>query len=113
MLNPKTIAFGALLAAASVGAFAKPAPHPAKPAPHHRAVATPEIDVRQARLEARLDAAFRQGRLDRREYRSLKREQVAIHKYEAQAKADGVVTARERRALQDMLDRAGRNLRRS
>ncbi len=113
MLNLKTIAFGALLAAASAGAMAKPAPHPAGHGPHRPVIATPDIDARQARLEARIDAAYRQGRLDRREYRSLKREQAAIRKYEVQAKADGVVSARERRTLQEMLDRTSRHLRRS
>ena len=107
MTKLKTLAFGALLAAASVGAFARPM----APAPLHDR--TPGIDARQAAQAARIDAALRDGRLDRREFRALKREQVQIRRYEAQAKADGIVTRSERRLLQDMLDRAERHIRRA
>jgi hypothetical protein len=100
MLNLKTLAFGALLAAASVSAMARPM--------HH---ATPSIDARQAEQAARIDAALRDGRLSRREFRSLQREQAAIRRYEARAKADGIVTRAERRELQEMLDRASRHIR--
>src|SRR5687768_9020541 len=102
MLNLKTLAFGALLAVASVGAMARPAYHD-----------TPNIDARQAQQAARIDDALREGRLSRREFRSLQREQRAIRHYEAQAKADGVVTRAERRQLQEMLDRASRHIRNS
>ncbi|MET0333105.1 MAG: hypothetical protein ABW190_02450 [Rhizobacter sp.] len=104
MLNFKTLVFGALIAAASAGAMARPMGH---------ANATPDIDARQARQSARIDAALRDGHLNRREFRALQREQAAIRRYEAQAKADGIVTRQERRELQQMLDRASRHIRNS
>lgn len=100
MLNLKTLALGAVLAAASMAATAQ-----------HTAPRTDDIDARQARQAARIDAALHEGRLSRREFRLLKREQAEIRHYEAQARADGVVTRRERRELQQMLDRASRHIR--
>lgn len=105
MLNLKTFVFGALIAAASAGAMARPMVHG-----HH---ATDDIDARQARQAARIDAALHEGRLTRREFRSLQREQAAIRRYEAQVKADGIVTRQERRELQIMLDRASQHIRNS
>jgi len=102
MLNLKTLVIGAAIAAASVGAMARPMPYN-----------TPSIDARQAEQEARIDAALHSGRLSRHEFRSLQREQAVIRRYEAQAKADGVVTRHERRELQQMLDRASWHIRNS
>jgi len=102
MLNLKTLIIGTAIAAASVGAMARPMPNNAH-----------SIDARQAEQAARIDAALHQGRLSRHEFRSLQREQVAIRRYEAQAKADGVVTRQERQQLQLMLDRASRHIRNS
>ncbi|HEY0819673.1 MAG TPA: hypothetical protein VGD46_12900 [Rhizobacter sp.] len=103
MLNLKTLVFGALIAAASAGAMARPMGH----APQD------DIDVRQARQAARIEAALHDGRLSRREYRSLQREQAEIRRYEARARADGFLSRFERRELQAMLDRAGRHIRQS
>lgn len=102
MLNLKTLVFAAVIAAASLSAVARPA--------HDH---TPGIDARQARQAERIDAALREGRLSRHEFRSLRREQAAIRRFEAQAKADGVVTRAEQRQLQQMLDRASRHIRHS
>ncbi|MEO8153400.1 MAG: hypothetical protein ABI605_10055 [Rhizobacter sp.] len=102
MLNLKTLVLGAVIAAASVGAMARPMPDN-----------TPNIDARQAEQAARIDRALHDGRLSRREFRSLQREQVAIRRFEAHAKADGIVTRSERRELQQMLDRASRHIRNS
>ena len=104
MLNLKTLVFGALIAAASAGAMARPMGH---------APVADDIDVRQARQAARIDAALHDGRLSRREFRALQREQVAIRRYDAQAKADGFVSRKERRELQLMLDRASQRIRNS
>jgi hypothetical protein len=104
MLNLKTLVFGALIAAASAGTMARPMGHGAP---------TDDIDMRQARQAARIDAALHEGRLSRREFRALQREQVAIRRYEAHAKADGVITRQERRELQLMLDRASQRIRNS
>jgi len=109
MLNLKTLALGALIAAASVGAMARPMPHDGGVL--HAPQASRDIDVRQARQMARIDAALHSGHLSRPEFRRLQRGQVSIRRYEARAKADGVVTRAERRTLQDMLDRASRHIR--
>lgn len=105
MLNLKTLVFGALIAAASAGAMARPMGHD-----HGR---FDDIDARQARQAARIDAAWHEGRLSRREFRALQREQVAIRRYEAQARADGFLSRHERRELQLMLDRASQHIRNS
>ncbi len=105
MLNFKTLVFGALIAAASAGAMARPM--------EHGHDATDDIDARQARQAARIDTALHEGRLSRREFRSLQREQAAIRRFEAQAKSDGIVTRQERRELQQMLDRASQRIRNS
>lgn len=102
MLNLKTLALGAVLSVASMAAMAQ-----------HPAAHMDDIDVRQARQAARIDAALHDGRLSRREFRQLRREQAQIRHYEAQARADGVLTRRERRELQEMLDRASRHIRHS
>jgi hypothetical protein len=103
MLNLKTLVFGALIAAASAGAMARPMAH----APQD------DIDARQARQAARIDAALREGQLSRREYRALQREQAEIRRYERHARADGFISRAERRELQAMLDRASRHIRNS
>ena len=100
MLNLKTLALGVLIAAASAGAMAHPVSRDFS-----------NIDARQAEQAARIDRAFHEGRLNRHEFRSLQREQAAIRRYEAQAKADGVVTRTERHELQQMLDRASAHIR--
>lgn len=105
MLKLKTLVFGALIAAASAGAMARPMGHDRD--------RFDDIDARQARQAARIDAALHDGRLSRREYRALQREQAAIRRYEAHAKADGFLSRAERRELQEMLDRASRHIRNS
>jgi hypothetical protein len=107
MLNLKTLAFATLIASACAGAMARPV------VVHAPAPDTHEIDARQARQAARIESAFHDGRLSRREFRSLRREQAGIRRYEAQAKADGVLTHDERRTLDELPDRAARNIRRS
>jgi uncharacterized membrane protein YebE (DUF533 family) len=105
MKTLKMLALGTLIAAASAGAMARPLPvHGAQ---------TPHIDARQAEQAARIESAWHDGRLSRREYRSLQREQAEIRRYEAAAKADGFVTHEERRTLQHMLDRASRHIARA
>lgn len=104
MLKLKTLTLGALLAAAAAGAMARPM---------DRHEPAPQVDARQARQEARIETALHEGRLNRREYRTLQREQASIRRFEAQARADGVVTRSERRTLDEMLDRASRNIRRA
>lgn len=109
MLNLKTLVFGALIAAASAGAMARPMGH----GYGHGHGGFDDIDARQARQAARIEAALHEGRLSRREFRALQREQAAIRRYEAHARADGFISRHERRELQLMLDRASQHIRNS
>lgn len=98
MLQLRTLALGATLAIASLGAFAQ--------------AATPGVDQRQANQEKRVDQGIASGELNRRETRRLEKEQVVIDKAEAKAKADGTVTKKERARLHKMQNRASRDIRR-
>ena len=88
------------LGLASVAAFAQ-ATGPA---------ATPGIDKRQANQEQRIDQGVASGQLTKRETRRLEREQTAINKAEDKAKADGTVTAQERKKIHVMQDRASKDI---
>jgi hypothetical protein len=85
-----TLASGIALALASVGAFAQ------------GGALTPRVDQRQANQQARIDAGVASGQLNRREAARLEHQQLRIARAERRAKADGVVTARERRELAAM-----------
>lgn len=78
----------------------------------------PGIEVREAAIRERIDEAVRSGRIGEREARRLYRQERRIESDELRARADGVVTWRERRQeLADLnydLERAlgGRDYRR-
>lgn len=92
------------LSAASIGALAQAA------APAAGSASTPGIDQRQANQEKRIDQGIASGQLNKRETRRLERQQNAINKAEDKAKADGVVTAKERSRLHQAQDHASRNI---
>lgn len=100
--NVKTLIASIALALAGTAAMAQPAP----------AASTPRIDQRQANQEKRIDQGVASGQLNRREAHRLEREQRAINRAENRAKADGVVTAGERRHLTKMQNRASRDIHR-
>ncbi|MGZ5893732.1 MAG: hypothetical protein ACXWJ7_14065 [Caldimonas sp.] len=99
MLNLKTLAVSATLALASIGAFAQAS-----------APATPRVDAREAKQQARIDAGVASGQLTAKETNRLDKQQARIAGAEANAKADGTVTAKERRHLAHMQNRASRNI---
>ena len=88
-------------AAASTTVFAQAASSPA---------ATPGIDARQARQEPRIDQGVASGQLNKRETRRLDREQGAIQRVENKAKADGTVTAHERKHLHRKQNHASKDI---
>jgi hypothetical protein len=92
------------LACAVFGASAQMPASPAAPA------ATPRIDQRQANQDKRIDQGVASGQLTRHETRRLDREQAAIQRTEHRAKADGVVTAKERKHLTKMQNRASKDI---
>ena len=95
-----TFATGLTLAIASFGAFAQGG-----------ASFTHRIDHREVNQEARIHAGVASGQLTRREAFRLEREQASIRHAEARAKADGVVTLRERHELERMQRQASANIR--
>jgi len=99
MLNLKKVAVGATLAIASIGAFAQASTQ-----------ATPRVDAREAKQQARIDAGVASGQLNARETNRLDKQQARIAGAEANAKADGTVNARERRHLTRMQNRASANI---
>lgn len=62
-------------------------------------VETPRVDHRQAQQMARIHQGLVSGRLTPREASHLRHELRAVAQLERRVKADGVVTAHERRAL--------------
>ena len=65
---------------------------------------TPGIDARQANQERRIDQGVASGQLTQREAARLDRNENRIDRMENRAKADGVVTPRERARLHGALD---------
>jgi len=100
MLNFKSLAVGATITLACVGAFAQAASAPS----------TPVVDKREARQEKRIEQGIASGQLNAKETHRLDKEQAAIGKAEVRAKADGTVTAKERRHLNKMQDRASHDI---
>lgn len=76
------------------------------------ATATPRIDQREQRQEQRIQQGVGSGALTPRETYRLEQEQAHIDKAEARAKSDGTVTARERKHLSKMQNRASHDIRR-
>jgi hypothetical protein len=72
--------------------------------------ATPQVDQRQANQAQRIDQGVASGELNRREAHRLQHQQGRIQRAENRAKADGTVTAGERKHLHHMQDRASRNI---
>ena len=60
---------------------------------------TPRIDARQAKQEQRIDQGIASDELTKREARRMNHQQNVIDRAENKAKADGVVTAQERKRL--------------
>ncbi|MDE2417812.1 MAG: hypothetical protein KGN32_08410 [Burkholderiales bacterium] len=88
-------------------AFAQaPAPVPKDP------LATPRIDQREANQEKRIEQGVASGQLTPREANRLQRKEDRIAHAEQRAKADGVVTAQERKHLMKMENHASRDIHR-
>lgn len=119
----KTMPRSTLIAAALAAAFALPAfaqtatpATPATPAKPATAVVTPAspstpiIDKREAKQEARIEKGVRKGQLTDREAANLEKKQARIKKMEADAKADGKVTAKERAKITHAQNKEGVNI---
>jgi hypothetical protein len=73
---------------------------------------TPRVDARQAQQQARIASGVADGSLTRPEARQLQHQQRHIRQAERRAKADGVVTARERQHLARLQQQASRSIHR-
>lgn len=73
---------------------------------------TPRVDKREKIQKERIKDGVKSGELTRRETRRLAAEQKKIRNDEARAKADGIVTPRERARLNKELNRASRDIHR-
>ncbi|MBL7684581.1 MAG: hypothetical protein JNK65_00910, partial [Deltaproteobacteria bacterium] len=60
---------------------------------------TPVVDHRQERQDKRIDQGASSGQLTDKEQKNLEKGQEHVENLEDKAKADGVVTRRERRRL--------------
>ena len=72
--------------------------------------ATPRVDQREANQQARIDQGVASGELTHKETRHLEKQQAKIHRAEANAKADGVVTPAERARLARMQNKASHSI---
>jgi hypothetical protein len=71
---------------------------------------TPGIDQRQANQERRIDQGVASGELNARETARLERGQQRVDNMENRAKADGVVTNRERAKITHRQNIEGRRI---
>jgi hypothetical protein len=94
-MNFKKLVFGTLLAAVSLGGFATSASAHGDRGDHQ---------------ERRIRHGVATGQLTHREAHHLMRQQHAIDRAEARARADGHVSWQERRHLDRLRDRASRNI---
>ncbi|MTI20007.1 hypothetical protein E1176_03135, partial [Fulvivirga sp. RKSG066] len=71
---------------------------------------TPKANARQAAQQVRIAQGVKSGELTRGERRALKTEQRHIRRVERRAKADGVVTPREKQKINRKQNRANRHI---
>jgi hypothetical protein len=74
---------------------------------------TPKVNERQQNQQGRIQHGRNSGDLTQREATLLRREQKRIRMSERRVKADGDVTATERRRLDRQQDRASRHIKRA
>lgn len=94
-----------LLIAATLATFAA-----AITVPAFAQTATPGIDQREANQQARIQQGINSGQLTPGEAARLERGQQRIENMENRAKADGVVTTRERARIQHAQDVESRRI---
>ena len=102
-MNIRTALATSAIALLSATAFAQ-TPAPAA------TTATPRVDAREAKQEKRIEQGMASGQLTPRETLRLEREQKRVTVAEAKAKADGTVTAGERKHLHKMQNAASKDI---
>jgi hypothetical protein len=71
---------------------------------------TPRLNTREHNQRVRIHSGVSNGELTRRETRRLAAGQAHVHRAEARARADGVVTSRERARLQREANQQSRRI---
>lgn len=71
---------------------------------------TPKVTTRQVNQQARIHEGVKSGELTRKEAAGLQIQQASVRRHKKAAKADGVVTPRERRSLKRHQNRASRSI---
>lgn len=74
---------------------------------------TPRVDRREATQQQRINQGVSSGQLTKNEATRLQNQQNRINTAEAKAKADGVVTQKERASITRKQNRANRDIRRA
>lgn len=75
--------------------------------------ATPVVKDRQVNQQKKILKGAKQGKVDKKEFVRLERQQRRINRSKKRAKADGKVTRKERAGLHKRQNRANRNIRRA
>jgi hypothetical protein len=70
----------------------------------------PRVDKREAKQQARIDQGVASGQLNQKEATRLENGQARVNQAEANAKADGKVTRREKKHLDHMQDKQSRKV---
>ena len=104
MSGLKTSIAACVIAALPALAFAQATP----PA----GTATPNIDKRKAEQQQRIDQGAKSGELTEREAASLQKGQTKVQRMEDKAKADGVVTDKERKKITHEQDKQSKRIER-
>lgn len=76
------------------------------------ATATPRIDKREAAQQAKIEQGVQSGALTAKETKGLEAQQAHVANVEERAKADGTVTAAERKHVKHAENKAKRSIRR-
>ena len=97
MLNIKPLIAAIALAFVGVASYAQTA-----------APATPRVDAREVKQDARIQQGVASGQLDAKETYRLEKEQAHINREQANAKTDGTVTKGERKHLNHLQNKASK-----
>jgi hypothetical protein len=96
MNHLKSLVAGAAIALFSISSFAQ--------------TATPKVDAREVKQDARIQQGVASGELNAKETYRLEKQQANVNRAEANAKADGNVTKGERKHLNHMQNKASKNI---
>ena len=99
MMNIKSLIAATALAFVGVASYAQTA-----------APATPRVDAREVKQDARIQQGVASGQLNAKETYRLEKEQAHINRVQANAKTDGTVTKGERKHLNHLQNKASKDI---